>query len=143
MKTLFKLSFELISMEEKISGIKFESYCVEREISRDKFQNLKSDMKRTRLSFYDIVGFVVNLNVRNYRDNKVRDSLHLKDLSNVENREEDCVVELEKFNPRFRPLSHLLIDFPTWCIRSDTGPIESILNTLEVNFGARNWLTTR
>ncbi|PSH01859.1 MAG: hypothetical protein BRC27_00620 [Nanohaloarchaea archaeon SW_10_44_10] len=130
-------------MEKKISGIKFENYCVEREISRDKSWDLKSDMKRTRLSFYDIVGFAMNLDVRNYRDHRVRDSLHLKDLSNVKNREEDFVVELEKFNPRFRPLSHLLIDFPTWCIRSDAGLIESILNTLEVNFGARNWLKTR
>ncbi|PSH01275.1 MAG: hypothetical protein BRC26_03930 [Nanohaloarchaea archaeon QH_8_44_6] len=130
-------------MEKKISGIKFDNYCVEREISREKSQDLKSEMKRTRLSFYDIVGFAVNLDVRNYRDDKVRDSLHLKDLSNVENREEDFVVELEKYNPRSRPLSHLFIDFPTWCIRSDADFIESILNTLEVNFGARNWLKTR
>jgi len=130
-------------MEKKISGIKFESYCVEREISREKFKDLKSEMKLTRLSFYDIVGLAVNLNVRNYRDYRVRDSLHLKDLSNVKNREKDFMVELERYNPRFRPLSHLLIDFPTCCISSDTGPIESILNTLEVNFDVRSCLRTR
>ncbi|MFB6217458.1 MAG: hypothetical protein ABEJ72_10935 [Candidatus Aenigmatarchaeota archaeon] len=60
-----------------------------------------------------------------FRDNRVKRSIELKDYR-WRKMQGDFVAELEHYNPEFRPLMHILVDFPLWLWRNrikNWGPV--------------------
>jgi hypothetical protein len=68
---------------------------------------------RTNLGLGDLIG----KDVKSYRDSKPMNSLHVKDYRESPSAT-DIIIELERFNPRYPPLMHILIDFPMWFLKN-------------------------
>jgi hypothetical protein len=79
------------------------------EYSDDIFESFS----RTNLGLGDLIG----KDVKSYRDSKGMNSLHVKDYRDSSSAV-DIFVELERFNPRYHPLLHILIDVPIWFLKN-------------------------
>ena len=80
------------------------------KIPEDIWKKHERNIYRTELS----LARFLNQEKKSYRDDRKVLSLHLKDYRNFNNSEKKFVVEVERFNPEYYPLMHLITDFPNW-----------------------------
>jgi hypothetical protein len=99
-------------MDELVEELRQAGYNTEIELSQESFRIYREYFHPTKLS---LASFLF-LSQGSFRDNRSRDSVHLKDVREM-GREENFIAELERYNPERFPVRHALIDFPGWIWR--------------------------